>query len=179
MVLDVKPVVSADRRFITLELRPTVATLVRPIPTFSTSLASGPITASAPVIIQIPKLQKSSVRTTVTMPDGGTLLIGGLKFYEQVDATSEVPVLGQIPVLGFLFSRKGHFVNRRNLLVLITAQIVVLEEYEPAGNYHPLPVPEALPLTLPEEDCADGRPLPLRPSPLRSPASVRLQAIVI
>src|SRR5262245_9073849 len=117
VVLDVKPVVSADRRFITLELRPTVATLQRPIATFSTSLASN--LSAAPVIIQVPRLQKSSVRTTVTMPDGGTLLLGGLKFYEQVDATSEVPVLGKIPVLSFFFSRKGSYINRRNLLILI------------------------------------------------------------
>ncbi len=100
------------------------------------------MTASAPVIIQVPKLQKSSVRTTVTMPDGGTLLIGGLKFYEQMDATSEVPVLGKIPIIGFMFSRKGSFVNRRNLLVLITAHVEVLEEQEPQGEYRAPEIPE-------------------------------------
>src|SRR5438477_1539156 len=52
VVLAVEPVVSADRRFITLELRPTVATLTRPIKTFSTSLASN--IAGAPVVIQEP-----------------------------------------------------------------------------------------------------------------------------
>ena len=91
VVLDVRPVVSADRRFVTLELRPTVALLTRPIATFSTSLASGPF-ASAPVIIQIPELSVSRVRTTVMMPDGGTLLLGGLKFYEQVYAEHRDPV---------------------------------------------------------------------------------------
>ena len=77
VVLDVQPVVSADRRFVSLTLRPTVAVLTRPIATFSTSLASGPI-ASAPVVIQIPELRVSRVRTTVNMPDKGTLLLGGL-----------------------------------------------------------------------------------------------------
>ena len=154
IVLDVKPVVSADRRFVTLELRPTVAQLVRPIPTFSTSLASGPITANAPVIIQVPKLQKSSVRTTVTMPDGGTLLLGGLKFYEQVDATSEIPFLSKVPVLSFLLSRKGRFVNRRNLVVLITASVVALEELEPRNEYRPAPIPESMHVPLrPAEEC--------------------------
>ena len=153
VVLDVKPVVSSDRRFITLELRPTVATLLRPIPTFSTSLASGPITASAPVVIQVPKLTKSSVRTTVTMPDGGTLLIGGLKFYEEVNATSEIPVLGKLPVLGFMFSRKGSFINRRNLIVLITARVEALEEREPQGEWKaPVPLETFVPL---EDPCVE------------------------
>jgi type II secretory pathway component HofQ len=141
IVLDVRPVVSADLRFVTLELRPTVALLTRPIATFSTSLASGPITASAPVIIQIPELRVSRVRTTVTMPDGGTLLLGGLKFYEQVTEESGIPFLSDIPILSFLCSRKGHYVNKRNLMILITAEIVPLEELEPRGNLELPPVP--------------------------------------
>jgi type II secretory pathway component GspD/PulD (secretin) len=144
IVLDVRPVVSADRRFVTLELRPTVALLTRPIATFSTSLASGPITASAPVIIQIPELRVSRVRTTVTMPDGGTLLLGGLKFYEQITENSGVPFLSEIPVLSFLMSRKGNYVNKRNLLILITAEIVPLEELEPKSGVQVPPVPSGV-----------------------------------
>ncbi len=134
VVLDVRPVVSADRRFVTLELRPTVAVLQRPIATFSTSLASGPIGANAPVILQIPELRVSRVRTTVSMPDSGTLLIGGLKFYEKDVRESGIPFLSQIPILSFLVTRKGNFVSRRNLLVLITAKIIPLEELEPEDN---------------------------------------------
>jgi Flp pilus assembly secretin CpaC len=125
---------------VTLELRPTVALLTRPIATFSTSLASGPITASAPVIIQIPELRVSRVRTTVTMPDKATLLLGGLKFYRQVTLDSGVPFLSDIPILCWFLSRKGHYVNKNNLLVLITAEIVPLEEREPKGELTaPLP----------------------------------------
>jgi len=172
VVLDVKPVVSSDRRFITLELRPTVATLVRPIPTFSTSLASGPVTASAPVVIQVPKLTKSSVRTTVTMPDGGTLLIGGLKFYEEINATSEIPVLGKLPVLGFLFSRKGSFINRRNLIVLITARVEALEEREPQGEWKaPVLIETFVPLEDPcvEDFAPTCAPPPCAPPPCPPP----------
>ena len=136
IVLDVRPVVSSDRRFILLELRPTVALLTRPIATFSTSLASGPgpVSSSAPVIIQIPEFLVSRVRTTVAMPDGGTLLLGGLKFYEQVHEDTGIPFLSDIPVVSLLFSRKGTYTNRRDLLVLITAHIVPLEELEPKDD---------------------------------------------
>ncbi|MDA1194365.1 MAG: hypothetical protein O2894_04205 [Planctomycetota bacterium] len=139
IVLDVRPVVSADRRFVQLELRPTVAVLQRPIPTFSTSLAAGPISANAPVILQIPELQVSRVRTTVNMPDEGTLLLGGLKFYVKDNRESGMPFFNNIPILSFLLTRKGTYVNRRNLLILITARIVPLEELEPRDN---LDVPE-------------------------------------
>jgi tetratricopeptide (TPR) repeat protein len=169
IVLDVRPVVAQNRKFVTLELRPTVAVLTRPIATFTTSLASGPVTANAPVTIQLPELRVSRVRTTVTMPDRGTLLLGGLKFYEQETLVSTTPVLGEIPILSFLFSRKGHYVNRRNLLILITAEIVPLEEYQPKGelDVEPLP-PEAFTWT-PVREPACGTPCPCPPKPTCSP----------
>ena len=107
-----------------------MAVLQRPIPTFATSLASGPIGANAPVILQIPQLRVSRVRTTVSMPDEGTLLLGGLKFYAKDVRESGMPFFDNIPILSFLLTRKGNFVNRRNLLILITARIVPLEELD-------------------------------------------------
>jgi type II secretory pathway component GspD/PulD (secretin) len=126
VILDVTPIVSADRKFVTLELRPTIATLQRPIQTFSTTLGNGP-----PVIIQLPELRIQRVRTTVTMPDGGILLLGGLKYFEEERLDSSVPWINKIPILSFFWSRKGTYISRRNLIVLIKAQILVLEEMEP------------------------------------------------
>ncbi|MHC4860416.1 MAG: hypothetical protein ACYTDY_10035, partial [Planctomycetota bacterium] len=120
------PIVSADRKYVTLELRPTVAILKRPIPTFLTTLANGP-----PVIIQLPELEIQRVRTTVTMPDGGILLLGGLKFMQEERQESTVPFLGKIPLLSFFWSRKGTYVSQKNLIILIKAKIIVLEEMEP------------------------------------------------
>jgi type II secretory pathway component GspD/PulD (secretin) len=129
VILDVKPIVTADRRFITMELRPTIAILTRPIATFQTTLAQGP-----PVTIQLPELQIQRVRTTVTMPDGGTLLLGGLKFMEERRLDSSVPWLNKVPILAFALSRKGTYEERRNLLVLIRARIVRPEENEPSAS---------------------------------------------
>jgi general secretion pathway protein D len=128
VILDLRPVVTADRRFITMELRPTIAILTRPIATFQTTLANGP-----PVTIQLPELKIQRVRTTVTMPDGGTLLLGGLKFFEERRLESTVPWLGDVPIVSFFLSRKGTYTEKRNLLVLIRARIVRPEENEPAA----------------------------------------------
>jgi Flp pilus assembly secretin CpaC/tetratricopeptide (TPR) repeat protein len=126
IIMDVRPIVSADRRFITMEMRPTVAELVRPFPTFQTSLANGP-----PVTIQVPEIAISRVRTTVTMPDGGSLMLGGVKFFRDLAAESGIPVLSKIPIISFLFSRKAKLIQRRNLLILVTANIVIPEEHAP------------------------------------------------
>ncbi len=129
VILDVKPVVSADRQFVTLELRPTVSVLERPIPTFATTLGTGP-----PVAIEIPTLRVQRVRTTVTMPDNSTLLLGGLKTAEERTVQSGVPFLRDIPLLSFLFGRKGTFTAHKNLLILLKARIIVMNEYEPIAS---------------------------------------------
>ena len=141
VVLDVRPIVSSDRRFVTLELRPTVAEVLRPIPTITTNLASGPF-PSAPVTLQVPEMRIQRVRTTVMMPDGATLLLGGMKYYDKDLRDSGVPFFSKLPVLSFLFTRRGNFVNRRNLLILVTARIVPLEELEPKDNLVLPPEPE-------------------------------------
>jgi type II secretory pathway component GspD/PulD (secretin) len=71
------------------------------------------------------------VRTTVTMPDGATLLLGGQNISEKQDFTSGIPVLSDIPIVSFLFSRKGRYTSNRRLLILLKAEIVILEEHEP------------------------------------------------
>jgi Flp pilus assembly secretin CpaC/tetratricopeptide (TPR) repeat protein len=126
VVLDVRPVVSADRRYITLELRPTVATLRRPIRTLTTGLAN-----LTPVTIQLPELDIQKVRTTVPIPDGATVLLGGLKVHTEENFQSGVPLLNKIPLVRFFFERKGSYIANRKLLVLLKAGIVIPRESEP------------------------------------------------
>ena len=126
VILDVRPVVSADRRFIMMELRPTVATLRRPIREVATTLGS-----QNSVTIQLPELDIQRVRTTVPMPDGGTVMLGGLKVSDKRNMQSGVPLLNKIPVVRFLFERQGTYVSNQKLLILINANIVIPEEHEP------------------------------------------------
>jgi type II secretory pathway component GspD/PulD (secretin) len=127
VVLDVRPVVSADRRFITLELRPTVAELRRPIAEIVTTLGS-----QNSVTIQLPEVDLRRVRTSIPMPDGGTVLLGGLKVSDRQDMNSGVPILNKIPIVSFFFDRKGHYVSNRKILVLLKAQILIPQELEPS-----------------------------------------------
>ena len=126
LVLDVQPTVSHDRKYITVQLKPTIANLVRPIPTFTTSLGA----FTTPVTIQIPELQVQRAATTVRVPDGGTLLLGGLKNIRQQDLKSETPWVSSIPFLSFFFGRKGTAEEMDNLMVIVKATITDLQEQE-------------------------------------------------
>lgn len=126
VALDVRPVVDADLRFITMELRPTVMSLQLPIPTFTTTLGVG-----QPISIQLPRVTLQRVRTTVTMPDGGTMMLGGMKLSEKTMQTSGVPILKDLPLLSFFFSRRGQYFQNRKILILLRAKIILMDEYVP------------------------------------------------
>ncbi len=126
VVLDVQPTVSYDRKYITLQLKPTVATLTRPIPTFTTSLGA----FTTPVTIQIPELKVQRAATTVRVPDGGTVVLGGLKGINIADLKSETPWLSSVPFASFFLGRRGSVKEMENLMVIVTATITDLHEQE-------------------------------------------------
>jgi type II secretory pathway component GspD/PulD (secretin) len=126
LTLDVKPTVSYDRKYVQLELQPTVATLLRPIRTFETNLSG----LTTPVIIELPEVITRSAATTVTVPDHGYVVIGGLKHVTTKDQRSETPILGQIPIISMLFSRKGRSDEIRDLIIIMHVKIIDLSEEE-------------------------------------------------
>lgn len=71
-----------------------------------------------------PTIAKREVATTVTVPDGRTIVISGLIREDNIERIRRVPVLGSIPLLGMLFRHKAKSVERTNLLVFVTPHIV-------------------------------------------------------
>ncbi len=133
--LDVRPIVSADRRFVTVELRPTVATLFPAPPqvfgiNISVAIPGNVVTPTLTLLIETPILNVQSLRTTVIIPDRGTLLIGGLTVYFEEDAQSSIPLWRNIPILGNLGSEKVKGRQRRQLLILLRAKIIIPDEEE-------------------------------------------------
>ncbi|MEO0478780.1 MAG: hypothetical protein AAF196_04810 [Planctomycetota bacterium] len=119
VVLQVRPTVLHNRKQVLLQLQPTVATLALPIPTFSTSLAG----TTTPVTLQLPVLEVNSFATTVVVPDGASLLIGGLREIRSTERKASTPILGDIPILSFFFSQQGVSDEQSSLMVMVTAKI--------------------------------------------------------
>ena len=125
VVLDVRPTISNDRKYITLELRPTVASL-REFRPFSTTLGAKDKT----VEFEVPILELQSVETTVRIPDQGTILLGGLKSANNIDRKLDIPILGNIPIISFFFSQRSKVDEKQDLVILVNAKIIDLEEEE-------------------------------------------------
>ncbi len=71
-----------------------------------------------------PTLTKRLIRNTVLAENGRTIVLGGLIANNQQEAVSKVPLLGDIPGLGWLFKHKSTTNRKTNLLVFITPRII-------------------------------------------------------
>ncbi|MCA9250116.1 MAG: hypothetical protein KDA54_03195 [Phycisphaerales bacterium] len=129
-VLDVQAVVSSDKRYVTMNLRPGVAQPVGPLQVFPFSGGASGAAAAADAFIQLPNVQRQVIRTTVSVPDGGTLLIGGLKTAQEIEAEAGVPILSKIPVLKRLYSARNLVKDEQVLLILVKPKILIQREQE-------------------------------------------------
>jgi type IV pilus assembly protein PilQ len=72
----------------------------------------------------VPSIDTRDVQTTVLVNDGETVVLGGIYETENRDDVQKVPVLGDIPGLGFLFRTKSTLSNRAELLIFVTPRIL-------------------------------------------------------
>ena len=71
-----------------------------------------------------PTLTKRSISTTVVAENGRTIVLGGLIGNNVQKSVTKVPLLGDIPILGWLFKRTGTTTKKTNLLVFITPHVI-------------------------------------------------------
>ena len=82
------------------------------------------------VSVQQPIISTTSVLTTVSVPDGGTVLLGGVKRLSESRNMAGVPILNKIPYLSRLFKNTGVGRETSSLMLMVTPRIVILEEEE-------------------------------------------------
>jgi len=75
-----------------------------------------------------PTLGKRDIKTKVTVADGKTIVVGGLITNNKIEEETKVPILGDIPLLGWFFKRKSVEYKKTNLLVFITPHIVTKQD---------------------------------------------------
>ena len=68
--------------------------------------------------------RKRSAKTTVVVKDRQTVVIGGLISNEENISDSKVPILGDIPILGWLFKSRKRTNSKKDLLIIITPVII-------------------------------------------------------
>ncbi len=71
-----------------------------------------------------PSIDTKQVTTEVLVDNGGTVVIGGIYEQAQSNTTNKIPVLGDLPYVGFLFKQNQKIDDKSELLVFITPRIL-------------------------------------------------------
>jgi type II secretory pathway component GspD/PulD (secretin) len=106
-ILEVTPRVGADD-YVTLDVAPEISE----------------ITGFVGPNQERPVLAQRKMTTSVVLRSGATLALGGLKQEKKTETIAKVPFLGDIPLLGYLFSHKTEDVAKTDLTIFITPEIV-------------------------------------------------------
>lgn len=109
--LNVVPIISRDG-FVTMKIKPEISDSTR------TSITSDGQKTDVPIV------STSEAETTVTVKDGVTIIIGGLKKDKREKTVKKIPLLGDIPGVGFLFRSTSDNVTTTELVILLTPHIM-------------------------------------------------------
>jgi type IV pilus assembly protein PilQ len=108
IILKVTPTINSDGR-ISMKISPSV---------------SQPNATIVPVAGGAPGIDTRSADTNVIVRNGETIVIGGLIHDTQSEAVFKVPILGDIPLLGYLFKKKSVSRSRMELLIFVTPRVL-------------------------------------------------------
>ncbi len=86
--------------------------------------------AGLSITIQQPVTEIVTVNTTVSVPDGGTVLLGGIKRLREGRNMSGVPILNKIPYVSRLFKNTGVGRETESVMLMVTPRIIIQEEEE-------------------------------------------------
>lgn len=150
-LLSVQAVVSDDRRYVRLTLVPFFSQ-IGDVDTFTfegtstTSSSSNTTdanedgndetsdtsqqTITSGTTVQLPTFQIITVATTVSVPDGGTVLLGGVKRLREGRNEFGVPLLSKVPYIDRLFRNVGIGRETDSLMMMVTPHIIIQEEEE-------------------------------------------------
>ena len=127
-ILDVVPYVLADGYTINMALIPSVTVFNGyDTPPNVPSVTGNLNVVQLPVVL--PSFTVRQVVTTVNVWDNQTVVIGGLISSTSQTATEQIPVIGDLPMVGNLFQSSSKTTQKKNLMIFVTATIV-----DPAGN---------------------------------------------
>ncbi len=86
--------------------------------------------AAGNVTVQLPIQNVVNVDTVVSVPDGGTVLLGGVKSLKEGRNMAGVPILNKIPYISRLFKNTGVGRETVSLMMMVTPRIIIQEEEE-------------------------------------------------
>ncbi len=125
--LSVTPVITSDKKYVLLRITAQLQDILAEATETQTAVVNGETQTDSFVL---PTQQQSLVQTRVTVPDRGTILLGGLTLTANRELEAGGPVLSKIPVLGRDVATRREVRDKQILLIMVKPTIVLKDEAE-------------------------------------------------
>jgi hypothetical protein len=153
---EVRPVISADRKFVALKLKGECADIAGtpemvPVTTLVTPEFEGGAQGQ-PVpftqLVQKPKVERLTFDKSACLPDGGTMVLPLGKVTRDTRVETGCPVLSKTPYMSRLFKSIRIDRETHNVVLLVTARVIVEEQEEVKGHVAEIPTGGLVGLTV-------------------------------
>lgn len=129
-MLQVRPSVSACRKYVTVDIWPRTTQLTGMLRVEMIAWAPLGITQWGSYPIDLPTVMYHDTRTTATMPDGGAIVLTGMGVNVRSRERTGVPLIQDAPLVGNIFSSRAYQTEKRDYILLVSARMIILEEEE-------------------------------------------------
>jgi len=128
--LTVTPIVNPDNYTITLHVKPEVVSFIT-FSSYTVQVEQGQMIAGVahPALtnnyeIKMPQIGRRDIDTHIKVYDGETIVLGGMIANRNVYRDDKWPIIGNIPLVGRLFTSQLAFTDQVNLLIFLTARLI-------------------------------------------------------
>jgi type II secretory pathway component GspD/PulD (secretin) len=141
--LSARPIITADKGAVALSLKasltgldcekePVCSVFVPPATVNKDGKPEKPVAGTSH--LPLPRLSTLALASELTIPDGGTVMLGGWKRVSEGRYDFGPPVASKIPYVNRLFRNTSYTRSSEQVFVLVTARIIVLEKKEPSKD---------------------------------------------
>lgn len=132
--LQIRPNVSSDRKYITVDARPRVIRVDNKRTSYTT--ITGEVSSPLGLIgifgyaVETPTVFRHDAGTYAIIPDGGAIMITGLATNVNARGRNGIPLISELPVIGNAFSSRFYQKDKRSYACLLNARMIILDEEE-------------------------------------------------
>ncbi|MBP5674149.1 MAG: hypothetical protein J6X49_17325 [Victivallales bacterium] len=125
ITFDVLPSIGTDNKTILLGLKPEIVTFVQWEDYAATkTVTENKVNKTVDTNVLLPRTHEQTLATAVSINSGETVILGGMVENRETKEVHKVPFLGDIPLIGALFTHTSNTSEPTNLLIFVTATII-------------------------------------------------------
>ncbi|MDC0857476.1 hypothetical protein OAP83_02040 [Rickettsiales bacterium] len=124
IIMSILPSIDLKKNEIIMNVRPTITTYLSSVEDPAVTLTAASLDEDSGITSSVPQVAVREMDTVVRMKDGESIVMGGLIEQKDHNVENGIPILKDIPILGYLFKSKVKELQVTETIILLKASII-------------------------------------------------------